>query len=247
MRAVPFIPQLYPLGGIVQRNMLNCRMRSTCAAFAGSFGGQLGAPSASAGRSVGSVRARPWQKLFCSVSNEPQQQRHVQEQRQQELNGSSQKQEQQRQQRQQQPSQLNSRGATKLDPPALLALEESEPLCHSNPDIQLLLDRYTRLCDGEVTTAASPVFGKADRRSPSRAVFSNTNVDLSRVEVVGFDYDYTLATCECIGAERSIVVVAEYGQLVCLGCLYMGSVVLRCGLFSPLFCGGFIGAFPNEV
>ncbi|CAM9285200.1 unnamed protein product [Scytosiphon promiscuus] len=184
--------------------MLNCRMRATCAAFAGSFGGQLGAatPSASAARSVGNIRARPWQKLFCSASNEPHQQ-HAQEQLQQERNGSpqphqhqhhQQPQYQQYQQYQQQPSQLNNRGAAKLEPAALLALEESDPLHHSNPDIQLLLDRYTRLCDGEVTTAASPVFGKADRRSPSRAVFSNTNVDLSRVEVVGFDYDYTLAT-----------------------------------------------------
>lgn len=91
----------------------------------------------------------------------------------------------------------------KLDPAALLDLEEGEPLEHSNPDIQVLLDRYSRLCEDQADDPAvspSPVVGSSDRRSPSRAVFSNTNVDLSRIEVVGFDYDYTLATCEC---ERS--------------------------------------------
>lgn len=90
-------------------------------------------------------------------------------------------------------------GGVKLDTAGLLELDRKVPLVHSNPDIQVLLDRYTRLCENEEDVqAVSPTFGKADRRSPSRAVFSNTNVDLSRVEVVGFDYDYTLATCEFV-------------------------------------------------
>ncbi len=85
----------------------------------------------------------------------------------------------------------------KLDPAAMLDLDEGEPLKHSNPDIQVLLDRYSTLCERQTDEpAVAHVFGNANRRSPSRAVFSNTNVDLSRIEVVGFDYDYTLATCE---------------------------------------------------
>ena len=77
-------------------------------------------------------------------------------------------------------------------------------LFHSNREIQVLLDRYHRLCQEQLpeqgveaaAATATPVLDKHDRRGPSRAVFSNNLVDLSRVEVVGFDYDYTLATCK---------------------------------------------------
>lgn len=136
-------------------------------------------------RGIGSTRVRPWKRLFCSAINEQKQevQQYTQGDPRQEL------------------SQRDWHGPgkpVKLDTAALLKLEEDVPLQHSNPNIQTLLDRYARLCDNQVDMpSVSPVFGKADRRSPSRAVFSNTNVDLSRVEVVGFDYDYTLATCEC--------------------------------------------------
>ena len=90
--------------------------------------------------------------------------------------------------------------------PAAKEENGEDRLVHSNSEIQVLLDRYHRLCqeqlpqEAEATATASggggPVWDKNDRRSPSRAVFSNNLVDLSRVEVVGFDYDYTLATCK---------------------------------------------------
>ena len=148
-------------------------------------------------RGVGSTRARPWQRLFCSAFNDQQQQ--VQQQQQQQ-HYHQQHYTRQDPRRQEELSQRQWHGpgkAVKLDTAALLKLEEGTPLQHSNPDIQVLLDRYSRLCENQVDLpSVSPVFGKADRRSPSRAVFSNTNVDLSRVQVVGFDYDYTLATCE---------------------------------------------------
>lgn len=142
-------------------------------------------------RGIDSTRARPWQRLFCSAFNE-QQQQVQQRQPQQYTREGPRRQEELSQRRWHGPGK-----AVKLDTAALLKLEEGTPLQHSNPDIQVLLDRYSRLCENQVDLpSVSPVFGKADRRSPSRAVFSNTNVDLSRVEVVGFDYDYTLATCE---------------------------------------------------
>ena len=91
-------------------------------------------------------------------------------------------------------------GQSASDGAAVLRLpNDEEPFTHSNPRIQVFLDRYKKLCDMqpppvEDTIEALP--DKSDSRSPTRAVFSNNLVDLSRVEVVGFDYDYTLATCE---------------------------------------------------
>lgn len=72
---------------------------------------------------------------------------------------------------------------------------------HSNPEIQRLLDRYKRVSEEVPVTPPDSVGDETLGRgrsihSASRAVFSNTLVDLSRIEVVGFDYDYTLATCE---------------------------------------------------
>lgn len=72
---------------------------------------------------------------------------------------------------------------------------------HSNPQIQSLLDRYEEVCKDVPDVPPAGVrdahAGNADNgRAASRAVFSNNLVDLSRIEVVGFDYDYTLATCE---------------------------------------------------
>lgn len=78
------------------------------------------------------------------------------------------------------------------------SLESCEPLVHSNPEIQVLLDGYSRLCEEHVPETTEEVFDRNDIRSPLRAVFSNNLVDLSRVQVVGFDYDYTLATCELL-------------------------------------------------
>lgn len=88
---------------------------------------------------------------------------------------------------------------------------QGEQWDHSNPKIRLLLERYRKVC-AEVPQEFAPTQGAMkpenvagtdsgdpamdDSRSPSRAVFSNNLVDLSRIEVVGFDYDYTLATCE---------------------------------------------------
>lgn len=74
-------------------------------------------------------------------------------------------------------------------------------LCHSNPKIQVLLERYKRLSEKvpDLTPTGARIEetgGTSGGRSGSHAVFSNSLVDLSRIEVVGFDYDYTLATCE---------------------------------------------------
>lgn len=82
----------------------------------------------------------------------------------------------------------------------LVQPDEEHSFSHSNPRIQVLLDRYKNLCEmqpppGKDTGA--PLSDRNDSQSPTRAVFSNNLVDLSRVDVVGFDYDYTLATCEC--------------------------------------------------
>lgn len=91
-----------------------------------------------------------------------------------------------------------------------------DPLVHSNPKIQTLLDRYSNVCQQVPELPASAVMieeeqaerattsrgrGRGEEwrgtnQTPSRAVFSNNLVDLSRIEVVGFDYDYTLATCK---------------------------------------------------
>lgn len=222
------IPQFISLASIVlkDKGIMSCNcsrtttMRAASAAFVRSgFGRQLPASAAAeAARRSGSsgcggaTRVRPWQRMFCT-SNDQQQtqqrtQQHLQQRQEQpsqerngELNGGTPSTSTSQQQEQQEglgnlPSPTS---AVKLDTAAQLELDRSIPLRHSNPDIQVLLDRYTRLCDNEdKVPSVSPVFGKADRRSPSRAVFSNTNVDLSRVEVVGFDYDYTLATCESI-------------------------------------------------
>lgn len=94
---------------------------------------------------------------------------------------------------------------------AVSNLDVDEPLRHSNPQIQILLDRYHAVCaDGPPELLGATALQQqqqdeekceiawenVDPRSPSRAVFSNNLVDLSRIEVVGFDYDYTLATCE---------------------------------------------------
>lgn len=92
------------------------------------------------------------------------------------------------------------------DQAAVSNCDTDETLRHSNPQIQLLLDRYQAVCaDGPPELLSTTAFAKdeeirkiawedVDPRSPSRAVFSNNLVDLSRIEVVGFDYDYTLAT-----------------------------------------------------
>lgn len=188
MRVTPgVVPQ--PLGLVASIFSSGTNMMRGATAFA-----DLGTRVRPWQRGVGSARARPWQRLFCSAFNEQQQGVQHQQYSQQE----------DPRQREVSPPGLSQRQwhgpgkAVKLNTAALLELEEGTPLQHSNPDIQVLLDRYSRMCDNQADMpAVSPVFGKADRRSPSRAVFSNTNVDLSRVEVVGFDYDYTLATCEC--------------------------------------------------
>lgn len=87
------------------------------------------------------------------------------------------------------------------DGSALLVRPEEElSFSHSNPRIQVLLDRYKDLCEMQPPLdkdTGVPLTDRNDSQSPTRAVFSNNLVDLSRVDVVGFDYDYTLATCEC--------------------------------------------------
>lgn len=192
MRVAPLmLPQ--SLSGFFIKNMLKSGRGTCCAALAerSAFRVQVRPPraAAAAGRNRRSLRTRPWQRLFCSISNE----QPVPTQVSWPVAAPPTPQPAQ-QPAQSHPEGLN--GSVKLDPSQQLALEEGTPLRHSNPDIQVLLDRYTRLCENEVDPSVLPVFGPCDRRSPSRAVFSNTNVDLSRVKVVGFDYDYTLATCE---------------------------------------------------
>ncbi|CAM9196738.1 unnamed protein product [Ectocarpus sp. 6 AP-2014] len=162
-----------------------------CAALAerSAFRVQVRPPrAAAAGRNRRGLRSRPWQRLFCSISNDQPVPRQVS------WPIAAPPTPHPAQQPAQAPPREGLNGSVKLEPLQQLALEEGTPLRHSNPDIQVLLDRYTRLCEDEVDPSVLPVFGPSDRRSPSRAVFSNTNVDLSRVEVVGFDYDYTLAT-----------------------------------------------------
>lgn len=110
-------------------------------------------------------------RLFCATTSQQQHQPNLQQQQQEEM---------------------EQKQITGID-----LLDSAEPLVHSNPEIQVLLDRYRRLCEKHVPeTMEEEVFDRNDIRSPLRAVFSNNLVDLSRVEVVGFDYDYTLATCE---------------------------------------------------
>lgn len=128
-----------------------------------------------------------WPRLFCSSSAtagqpEQQPQREGDETRQVDLKGGG--------------------GLNKVKCGATADCEG--PLLHSNPKIQVLLDSYSRICDEHVPADEPAVRSQQkmidghpqSSRSPSRAMFSNNLVDLSRVEVVGFDYDYTLATCE---------------------------------------------------
>lgn len=85
------------------------------------------------------------------------------------------------------------------DGSALLVQPDELYFSHSNPRIQVLLDRYKNLCEMQPPPGKDtgvPLTDRNDSQSPTRAVFSNNLVDLSRVDVVGFDYDYTLATCE---------------------------------------------------
>lgn len=116
-----------------------------------------------------SSASRRWSRLFCSTPVPAQQHQQQQLAQQQDLNS-----------------------VVRFE----AAVQEAEPLVHSNPRIQVLLDRYRRLCEESVPTATQQIYDRSDSRSPSRAVFSNNLVDLRQVEVVGFDYDYTLATCE---------------------------------------------------
>lgn len=155
------------------------------------FVGHQMAPSDGCGCRSRSASVGPWSRLFCSspATTEPQQQHH--------------------QQLHQHPQDLNGSGAR-----AFTSSEGREqPLAHSNPEIQVLLDRFSRLCEEPVPsamTSSQKVFDRSDSRSPSRAVFSNNLVDLSRVEVVGFDYDYTLATCKNCNLPHHVSVETTY-------------------------------------
>lgn len=115
------------------------------------------------------LSGRPsWSRLFCATTSQQQQLQQQQEEGKHKKSG------------------------------GIDSSESAEPLVHSNPEIQVLLDRYCQLCEEHVPETTEEVFDRNDIRSPLRAVFSNNLVDLSRVQVVGFDYDYTLATCELL-------------------------------------------------